>query len=420
MDHALPLVLDPTDRARPAEEAALHAAGPAILVDILGVTAWSVSDPAVLKNLLTDPRVSKDASRHWPAFINGEITEKWPLALWVGVNNMFTAYGDDHRRLKRLVSKAFTTRRTNAMVPRIERITARLIDKMVLTPPDEIVDLREALAFPLPIRVIGDLMGLPEDVWPRFRTVVDGVFDTTLSSDQAHANTTALYGILTELVAAKRAAPGEDLTSALIGVRDDEGDGSVLSEQELLDTLLLIISAGYETTANLLDQAVTALLARSDQLAHVRAGRVGPRDRGVPPLRRARQPPAPSLRRRGHSPPQRDRDPPGRGDSRLVRRRQPPPQPARHHRGDVRRHAGGQAASRLRPRRPLLPRCSSGTRRSPDSTPRPLRPLPGHGPRRAARGTRTGGEPPRQRSPHGARATTAQTPIQLSRTPSIK
>ncbi|MGW1000325.1 cytochrome P450 family protein [Streptomyces sp. NPDC002520] len=194
-------------------------------------------------------------------------------APWVGVDNMFTAYGDNHRRLRRLVSKAFTARRTVETVPRIEQITDRLVQQMARSRPGEVVELREALAFPLPIQVIGDLMGLPEEAWPRFRAVVDGVFDTTLSSEEARANTMALYGILTELVASKRATPGEDITSALIHVRDDEGDGSVLTEQELLDALLLVISAGYETTVNLLDQAVTALLTSPDQLAHVREGR---------------------------------------------------------------------------------------------------------------------------------------------------
>ncbi|MFE6622780.1 cytochrome P450 [Streptomyces sp. NPDC057740] len=272
MDRPVPLVLDPTGRARQAEETALHSAGPTALVDILGVTAWSVSDPAVLRGLLNDPRVSKDAGRHWPAFISGEVTEKWPLALWVGVDNMFTAYGDDHRRLRRLVSKAFSGRRTTEMAPRIEQLTTHLIDRMARKPPGEVVDLREVLAFPLPIQVIGDLMGLPEDAWPRFRVLVDGVFDTTLDRQEAADNTMALYAILTELVAAKRNAPGADLTSALIHARDDEGDGSVLDEKELLDTLLLVISAGYETTVNLLDQAATALLSDPAQLAYVRAG----------------------------------------------------------------------------------------------------------------------------------------------------
>lgn len=273
MDCTVSLVLDPTARNRPAEEAALHAAGPAALVDILGVTAWSVSDPVLLKSLLNDPRVSKDPRRHWPAFINGEIQQKWPLALWVAVSNMFTAHGQAHDRLRRLVSRAFTARATAAMVPRIEQITTRLLNRMARTQPGEIVELREALAFPLPIQVIADFMGLAEETWPRLRTVADGIFDTTLTHQEADANSAAMYTILTSLVEAKRSTPGPDITSALINVRDDEGDGSRLTEQELLDTLLLIITAGYETTVNLLDNATTALLTHPDQLAHVRSGR---------------------------------------------------------------------------------------------------------------------------------------------------
>lgn len=278
MDRPVPLVLDPTGRNRRAEEAELHAGGPATLVDILGVQAWSVSDPALLSRLLTDPRVSKDARRHWPRFINGEIAGSWPLDLWVGVTNMFTAYGPDHRRLRRLISSAFTARRTSTMVPRIEQLTHALLDDLAATPPGEVVDLREGFAYPLPIQVIGDLMGLPAHAVPAFRTLVDGVFDTTLTAEQATAGNLALYGLLSELVAAKRNRPGDDMTSALIAARDDSeggrgGGGSALAEQELLDTILLVISAGYETTVNLLDQAVTALLTHPDQLAHLREGR---------------------------------------------------------------------------------------------------------------------------------------------------
>jgi cytochrome P450 len=118
------LVLDPTGRQRHIHDAQLikH---PAVRVDVLGIEAWAVADPGVLKDLLTDPRVSKDAHQHWPKFPD-EIVGKWPLALWVGVSNMFTAYGADHRRLRRLVSPAFTARRVQALAPRIEQITDTL------------------------------------------------------------------------------------------------------------------------------------------------------------------------------------------------------------------------------------------------------------------------------------------------------
>ena len=267
-------VLDPSGADRHAEDAALRARGPATPVDILGVRAWSVTDPELLRKLLTDPRVSKDAHQHWPLFPD-QIVGRWPLELWVSVRNMFTAYGAEHRRLRRLVSPAFAARRINAFLPRIEAITTALLDDLAATPPGQIVDLRERFAYPLPIQVIGELMGLPEHSGPDFRRTVDKVFDTTLTSEQATANALELYGILHNLVAAKRAEPGDDMTSVLIAARDEEGDGSSLTEQELVDTLLLVISAGYETTVNLLDQAVVALLTHPDQFAHVRAGRAG-------------------------------------------------------------------------------------------------------------------------------------------------
>ncbi|MGW5390833.1 cytochrome P450 family protein [Streptomyces koyangensis] len=268
-----PLVLDPTGADPHAEHRALHARGPATRVDVLGVPAWSVSDPALLKTLLTSPDVSKDGRAHWPAF--AETVQSWPLALWIAVRNMFTSYGADHRRLRRIIAPAFSARRVAALRPVVERITGGLLDELAALPPDAPVDLREKLAYPLPVAVIGHLMGVPEERYAHFRAVVDGIFDTTLSREEAMANTGALYVVLDELIATRRAEPGDDLTSLLLATPGEAGAEPALSHEELRDTLLLVISAGYETTVNVIDQAVYALLSVDGQLGLVRSGRVG-------------------------------------------------------------------------------------------------------------------------------------------------
>jgi 2-hydroxy-5-methyl-1-naphthoate 7-hydroxylase len=238
--------------------------------------AWAVADPDLLASLLTDPRVSKDPRQHWPRFIGGEIVGKWPLYLQVSVDNMFTAYGNAHRRLRRLVAPAFTARRLTALIPSVERNTAVLLDEL-----DEldggtgrIVDLRASYAVQLPVRVISDLIGVPHDMRIRFKKIIDRIWNTTLTLEEAMAATGDVYEMLTDLIVLKRTRPAEDMTSALIAARDDEDGVTSLTERELIDTLLLVIAAGYETTVNLIDSAIAALLADPGQLAHVRAGRV--------------------------------------------------------------------------------------------------------------------------------------------------
>ncbi|MFE6868876.1 cytochrome P450 [Kitasatospora sp. NPDC057692] len=288
------LVLDPTGRDRDAETAELHARGPATPVDVLGVKAWAVADPDLLEELLKDPRVSKDGHRHWPQL--SEIATTWPLALWVTVRSMFTAHGADHRRLRRLVGTAFTARRINELAGRVEELTDALLDDLAAAPPGTPVDLRERLAYPLPIQVIAQLLGLPDELVGPFRAHVDGAFDTTLTPEESEANAAAFYAMTRELIAAKRREPGDDLTSALIDACEAEADTGTgsggrgadagLSEQELIDTLLLVVSAGYETTVNLIDNGIANLLTHPDQLALVREGKVSWEDVVEETLRR--------------------------------------------------------------------------------------------------------------------------------------
>ncbi|MET9644536.1 cytochrome P450 [Streptomyces syringium] len=244
------------------------------------MVAWAVTTRPLLKELLTDPRVSKDPRQHWPTWINGEVSPDWPLYTWVAVQNMFTAYGSDHKRLRVLVSKAFTARRTAALRPRIEEMTADLLDTLAAHGPDEIVDLREGYAYPIPIQVICELFGVDavNDTETRegLRRCVDSLFHTSADPEEVTANYTELYALLGQIVAAKRENPGDDMTSVLISAREEDGPGgSRLSEQELVDTLLLMIGAGHETTVNLLDNAIHALLTHPEQLALIRTGKAG-------------------------------------------------------------------------------------------------------------------------------------------------
>ncbi|MEX3106770.1 MULTISPECIES: cytochrome P450 [unclassified Streptomyces] len=272
MERQAVYVLDPTGAERKVEHRVLRERGPVTRVDILGLEVWAVSEPGLLKALLTDPGVSKDARTHWPEF--AEVVPRWPLALWVAVENMFTAYGGNHRRLRQMVAPSFTGHRIKALVPTVERMVAGLLD--ALPAGRGVVDLREHLAYPLPIAVISHLLGVPQDRANDFREVVDGVFDTTLTPAQAQANTALLYEKLAQLIRTKRDAPGDDLTSQFIAARDDDGTG--FTEDELLGTMVLMLSAGYETTVNVIDQAITLLLTHPDQLALVRAQRYGWRD----------------------------------------------------------------------------------------------------------------------------------------------
>ncbi|MFF7411344.1 cytochrome P450 family protein [Streptomyces lydicus] len=264
------VALDPSGSDIYGEAERLRALGPATRVQIPeGPEAWSITSHALLKKLLTDPRVSKNPREHWPAWQRGEYHDSW-LQTWVGVNNMFTAYGADHRRLRKLIAPAFTARRTEAMQPSVERITAALIDGLAAVPAGEVIDLRATFAHPLPMQVICELFGIPgEDTRAELARLAESIM-TSVDPEEAGMTFVATQELLSGLVAHKRRQPAEDLTSLLVTSRDDEGHK--MSEQELIDTLLLVLVAGHETTVNLIGNAVHNLLTHPEQFKQVRSG----------------------------------------------------------------------------------------------------------------------------------------------------
>ncbi|ELS50445.1 cytochrome P450 family protein [Streptomyces viridochromogenes] len=268
------IALDPFGADIPGESARLRALGPIVPVELPGgIPAWAPTGHDTLRSLILDPRVSKDPRLHWRLWpeIGDHPSWGWILG-WVGVVNMLSTYGADHARLRKLVAPSFTQRRTESMRPRVEAITAELLD--ALDEGGAVVDLKAAFAHPLPMRMICELFGVPEELREDTGALIAAIMDTSDPGPEHAAYVQERIGtVLGALIAHRSEHPGDDLTSELIRVRD--GDGDRLSDEELLYTLLLVIGAGFETTVNLIGNAVVALLTHPEQLAAVRSGEIG-------------------------------------------------------------------------------------------------------------------------------------------------
>ncbi|MGW4871922.1 cytochrome P450 family protein [Streptomyces chartreusis] len=266
--------LDPFGADIPGESARLRALGPIVPVDLPGgIPVWAPTGYDTLKELILDPRVSKDPRQHWRLWPEMAEHPSWGWILgWVGVVNMLSTYGTDHARLRKLVAPSFTQRRTEVMRPRVEAITGELLD--ALDKGDAEVDLKAGFAHPLPMRMICELFGVPDELQEATGTLIAAIMDTSDPSPEHAAFVQEQIGtVLPALIAHRSEHPGDDLTTELIRVRDEDGDR--LNDEELLYTLLLVIGAGFETTVNLIGNAVVALLTHPEQLADVRSGKIG-------------------------------------------------------------------------------------------------------------------------------------------------
>ncbi|MFE4825933.1 cytochrome P450 [Streptomyces sp. NPDC056672] len=259
-----------------------------------GEAVWMVLGYDAVRAALADPRLRNDI-RH-----SAEFESDGGYAIG---RNMLQVDPPDHTRLRALVSRQFTARRIAALRPRIERISAGLLDAMVAAaspggPGEPVgtagfdgpvgpVDLVGAYAFPLPITVICELLGVPVADRAAFHDWSGKIvaFDDAEAAAAAAASMTAYF---TGLIEEKRSlAPGAgsgedtqgaadsqgtadaDLLHALVRTHDESGDH--LSPDELLGMAFLLLVAGHETTVNLISSAVRLLLTHPDQLAALRA-----------------------------------------------------------------------------------------------------------------------------------------------------
>ncbi|WP_406071167.1 cytochrome P450 [Streptomyces sp. NBC_01020] len=264
--------MDPSGGCPHAANALLLAQGAVVPVVLPGeVEGAAVLGHAALREFLAHPDVAK-GPQHFTALQEGRIEEGWPLRTFATVRSMTTADGADHRRLRSLVSRAFTGRRVESLRPRIETLAAGLLDGVAAAADrDGTVDLRRQYALPLPMGVICELLGVGPEYRERLHHLSDQVVSTGIGPDEVVAANQEMVAVLAAVAAGRRERPGDDLTSALIAAREEDGDR--LSEPELIGTLLLMIVAGHETTLNLVANAVRALCAHRDQLALVMAGR---------------------------------------------------------------------------------------------------------------------------------------------------
>ncbi|HTB39932.1 MAG TPA: cytochrome P450 [Reyranella sp.] len=239
--------------------------GPSPLLRV-AETIWFALGHADVTTLLRHPRMSTDEQQHAATEAGNALDPN-------RTRSLLFMDPPDHTRLRNLVARAFTPRRIEGLRAATAAITAELLDAM---PADGTpVDLIPAFAYPLPVRVICRLLGIPEADEAVFTGWSHGIarsldpsvlrspaIDATI--DQARSELRAYLGALLEF---RRKSPGDDLLSGLAAV---DADGDRISSGEVLSLAVLLLVAGHETTVNLIGNGMLALLRAPDQLALLR------------------------------------------------------------------------------------------------------------------------------------------------------
>ncbi|MGI5131786.1 cytochrome P450 family protein [Pseudonocardia sp. CA-107938] len=236
------------------------------IVTPMGTESWLITRYEDARAALADPRFAKDP-RYAPQWLRdlgvvGDDTGP------TGVN-MLNSDPPDHTRLRRVVGKAFTPRRVESLRPRIESITNLLLDAMTGE-----ADLIAEFAFPLPVTVISELLGVPPEDKDSFRAWTTAMITPPLAPEDRqlrNEGVAAIQRYLADLTEQRRAhfdpsLPRDaqpDLLSALLLATDQD---DTLTERELQGTLMLLLTAGHETTVNLIGNGMLALLRHRDQL----------------------------------------------------------------------------------------------------------------------------------------------------------
>ncbi|MEU4312503.1 cytochrome P450 [Nocardia sp. NPDC024068] len=269
--HTAALTIDPMVADLAGETRTLCEGPELTKIELLGAPAWTITRHNLARRLLTDPRLVKDHTR-WNLWQSGAVTREWPLIGMIDAGrSMFTVDGAEHRRLRIKTTRALAPRRLGELRPKIEQFTAELLgDLAEAAAGGDAVDLKQIFAYPLPMRVISELMGVPRSDHTMLLESYKKFFSLLTPHDERMRVYAELDDYYTELIKEKTAHPADDLTSDFI---HDVAEGETpLTEAEVHGNLKALVAAGHETTVSLIITTTRALLANPDQLAAVRSG----------------------------------------------------------------------------------------------------------------------------------------------------